>query len=183
MPEGLRALSESTPYFAVRGGSLSQLRRGGRPRRTDSSWQPVVQAGARRDEAGGAWRQTGPSGRARRLGRRVGSAALPTFDFAFLPSPRPRGADPRFWGSCRALLKGRGHLGGRVAVVVQVQLTCAGSPGARRSKLFHSRAWGSSAEERCYGGGSAVRNIDEAKQQNGWRPFTNSGKNMTWDAG
>lgn len=56
------AHSKSVLYFAVRGGSLSQLWSGGQPRRTDSSWQPVMQAGALWDEAGEAWRQTGPSG-------------------------------------------------------------------------------------------------------------------------
>lgn len=54
--------------------------------------------------------------------------------------PVPRSADTRLWGSVgianrmRALLEW-------VAALVQVQLTCAGSPGARCSKLFHDRAW------------------------------------------
>lgn len=50
--------------------------------------------------------QTGPSGALRRLGDRVGSAALPAFHFAFLLSPRPLQSWHEVLGFLWALLKG-----------------------------------------------------------------------------
>lgn len=108
--------------------------------RTDPCWQAVLQAGGLRDEQGKPGVSPALRGLCGAVGTRQALQRCPRLILLCCSLPVPRSADTKLWGSAgvanrmRALLRW-------VAAVVQVQLTWAGSPGARCSKLFHDRAW------------------------------------------
>lgn len=108
--------------------------------RTDWCWQAVLQAGGLRDEQGKPGVSPALRGLCGAVGTRQALQHCPRLILLCCSLPVPRSADMRLWGSAGIANRMRAALQW-VAAVAQVQLTCAGSPGTRCSRLFHDRAW------------------------------------------